>query len=311
MLHVSQVTENWMHKNKQLQQRLRQEPEQVIEERTRTCRHCGQPIIPRIWKHDRPGRLEKVETRTLIIPDKHGCPEERIYLANLETETRERAIKDEWQLAMKRAGLTGWLSQATFGNFNTEGWDGLPHIFGRVKSYAYAVSRNALNGSPWLIMYGGFGTGKTHLSAAIIHHLMGEGWRGCYFRVWPEYLNRIKASWNHRDDPQWETDDQIAAELQKGKLVVIDDLDKQQPTEWVKGILYAALNYRYNEQLPTVLTFNYGPEDKDTKANRLALVEYLGGAVLDRLMHVAFDTIHFDGPSHRSGVAWKQPLDAA
>ena len=86
---------------------------------------------------------------------------------------------------------------------------------------------------------------------------------------------------------------------------MIDDLDKRSATEWSREVLFSVVNERYNKGVPTVLTFNHGPGDRDPKApGRLALATYLGEAVLDRIVGAAFDVIDFDGPSYRSGVKY-------
>jgi DNA replication protein DnaC len=152
--------------------------------------------------------------------------------------------------------------------------------------------------------------GKSHLAAAAIHEALNAGWTNCYFRVWPEYLRRLQVSWNRPkdDNGEWigESEADITEEFQKGRLIVIDDLDKRQPTDWSRSVLYTALNHRYNAQLPTILTFNFGPDHVDPKApGRMALENYLGGAIFDRLLQSVFDVIEFNGPSYRSGVTLK------
>lgn len=180
----------------------------------------------------------------------------------------------------------------------------------------WRLTPNGLGPNNWLILYGQYGNGKSHLAAAVIREALAHGWttpstgsgRGCYFRVWTEYLKRLQASWKPRpDDLEAEAEADIVAELQDGRLVVIDDLDKKDPTVWTRGVLYGVLNYRYNAELPTILTFNFGPDDADPRApGRLALEEYLGRASLDRLIGAACDVIEFGGPSFRSGVTWQK-----
>jgi len=151
----------------------------------------------------------------------------------------------------------------------------------------------------WLILHGGYGTGKSHLAAAVIREAMEADVPQAYFRVWTEYLKRLQASW---DDNAREHTSDIERELASGRLVVIDDIDKRRPTAWTREVLFTALNRRYNARLPTVLTFNYGPDDVDRNApGRLALEEYLGRATLDRLLEVSI-MVEFAGPSYRSGV---------
>jgi len=239
----------------------------------------------------------------LVTPDRCGCDKERQYLATQARKIEQQAREQDWRDRLERAGLTGWLANATFDKYQPRAdWADTMHAKGRVQGYAYALTNGGLD-RPFLILHGGYGTGKSHLAAAVVYAVLEAGWSHVFFRVWPEYLDRIKASW---DRDGGETEEDIARELQTGRLVVIDDLDKQPPTDWAKKVLYTAINHRYNAGLATILTFNYGPEDIDPNANRLALVEYLGEAVLDRIIGSAFDVIEFSGPSYRSKVTWKK-----
>ena len=266
--------------------------------------------MPEIREVEHPLK-EDVMSRLPIFPERHGCHEETVSLAQraeLERHTAEQVEHQVWVHALDRAGLVGWLGKATFATFRPrDDWADAMHTCGRVKAYSYALSNGGLD-KPFLIMHGAWGTGKSHLAAAVVRGALEAGWRQVYFRVWTEYLSRLKACWGRkRDGSEGETEYDIETELKDGKLVVIDDIDKRRPTDWTKEVLVGVINYRYNEKLPTVLTFNYGPKDFDPNATgKLALVEYLGEAVLDRLIGDKFDTIEFSAPSYRSGVDWAQ-----
>jgi DNA replication protein DnaC len=295
---------------KELLRRSALPPEILAAEFARQCPYCGAVMVPEIREVPHPLK-EGVVSRLPIFPERHGCHEETVSLAQraeLERYTEEQMKREAWAYALNRAGLVGWLGKATFETFRPrDDWADAMHVCGRVKAYSYALLNDNLNGKPFLILHGAWGTGKTHLAAAIVLAALEAGWNEIYFRVWTEYLSRLQASWNRRrngDDGETEYD--IEAELKDGRLVVIDDLDKRRPTGWTTETLVGVINYRYNAGLPTVLTFNYGPEDFDGRTGKLALVEYLGVAVLDRLIGDTFDTIEFEAPSYRSGVDWRQ-----
>lgn len=237
---------------------------------------------------------------------------------------------------LKLAGLRGRLQDATFTTFSQRhDWPDAEAIRARVWAYTEKLLGGELerqhsprpipalagseaetaaamlgwlnNNRPvknWLILYGDYGTGKSHLAAAIIREAIDRGFTNCYFRGWVHYLQRLQWSWSRDEgDREAEKEADIVRELQQGQIVVIDDLDKRTPSEWVRSSLYSVLHYRYEADLPTILTFNYGPDDADPKARgRLALEAYLGRAVLDRLIESAYDVIEFAGPSYRSGV---------
>lgn len=285
------------------EQLSRLSPEAAAAERDRHCAHCGDLLIPTIREVYLPhlGR----NRRTVMWPELHGCDEEKSHLAKQEFIIDAR----EWGARMSQAGLTGKLASATFETFtDREDWPGAAECRGRAMAYTQAMLAGGLGQSTWLVLYGNYGTGKSHLAAAIVRHALAAGWQRCYFRAWTSYLGRFKAAWDRqrRGDYSGESEDDIIKELQHGDLVVVDDLDKRKPTtDWPLSILYTVLNERWQHDLPTVLTFNYGPEDADPKApGRLGLEGFLGKAVIDRMIDAAFDTISFGGPSHRSGLEW-------
>lgn len=286
------------------------EPEALAREIGLICPFCGNYLVPYrmdvVW-------LGQNRT-TWNWPDSHGCEQEAAALAaraaveEAEIQVRER---QDWQERLKEAGLVGWLKDAGLDTFASRAdWPvGAQACKSRVTAYTRALLSNS-PGPNWLILYGNLGTGKSHLAAAVIVAALHAGWRKCFFRVWPDYLKRLQFSWAR--DAQ-ESEANIIDELQSGDLVVIDDLDKRQPSDWARGTLYSVLNHRYNAKLPTILTFNCGPDEVDAKApGRLALEEYMGRAVLDRVTDpkICFDVIEFTGPSFRSGLTWSVSTQA-
>jgi DNA replication protein DnaC len=282
-------------------------PEQAAAELDRRCPFCDALMIP--TRHPHPLK----QRDTYVFGDVCGCDGEAAADATAEAERiiQERTEQASFQrLRLEKAGLVGKLATASFDNFHPrKDWPGAEGAKERVQAYLQAFLDNRLYNTkdeptPFLILYGQWGAGKSHLAAAVLHKAM-EANRRAYFRVWPDYLQRLQNSWGNRDNPEAEQEQDIIKELQKGDIVCIDDLDKRKPTDWVKGVLFPALNHRYTHNLATIVTLNFSPEDKDPLAAGRSLWElYLGTATLDRLMGDAFDMIHFDGPSHRSGVKW-------
>lgn len=243
-------------------------------------------------------------------PDRHGCEYERLALEEerLHTEEIERErIAQEREAVLRRAGLTGKLVGYTFDQFVARNdWPSAGTVRYQVERYADSVASGHC-GRPWLILHGGFGMGKSHLAGAVLHKLIGAGWGDCYFRVWPDYVSRLSASWDARrldrdldDEFGAECEADIVNELKRGRVVVIDDIDKRQPYQWTREALFTVLNHRYNAEQPTILTFNYGLADLDPEARGvLALIPFIGQAILERIIESAFAVIGFDGPSYR------------
>jgi DNA replication protein DnaC len=73
------------------------------------------------------------------------------------------------------------------------------------------------------------------------------------------------------------------------RLLVLDDLGSERPTGWVQERLYALLNTRWDEMLPTVYTSNFDP---------MALEGVIGSRSASRVLGTCL-TINVDGPDHR------------
>ena len=221
-------------------------------------------------------------------------------MRNEETLWNQQAsqAREEYLGRLRYAGLDGLLADYTFDSFMARpDWPVTTDIRSRVESYVDMVIHADFCNRPWLILHGRFGTGKSHLAGAVIRKAVDSGLSNCFFRVWPRYLARLQASWDRRkealdDDFDAESESDIVAELTRGRIVVIDDLDKRSSSEWAQGVLFDVLNTRYNGRMPTVLTFNH---DLDSQA----IIDYVGGALLDRIAEHAFDVIEFSGPSYR------------
>jgi len=102
----------------------------------------------------------------------------------------------------------------------------------------------------WLIFSGGYGCGKTHLAAAIANYRLEQG-EPVLFVVVPDLLDHLRATFSPDSaityDERFET-------VRTAPLLILDDLGTQSTTPWAKEKLYQIFNYRYNAQLPTVIT---------------------------------------------------------
>jgi len=279
-------------------------PDEIAQQVDNRCQYCDNLLVPTVTQQEVVGFVRPV----IIWPDYCGCERGKMAINRAKRNKqidRDKIQRDLYQAHLKKAGLVGWLADATFDTFtDRHDWDGAAECKARVSRYIDMLFLGKRERKNWLILHGNFGTGKSHLAAAIIHEAIDRNWREVYFRVWPEYLKRLQMTWD-KNKIDGETEADVIRELQQGLIVVIDDLDKSQATEWTKSTLYSALNHRYNAEKPVILTFNYGPGDAAPKApGRLALEDYLGRAVLDRVLEVSYDVIEFGGSSSRSGGKW-------
>jgi DNA replication protein DnaC len=275
-----------------LQRRYKKDPQAVIEEYTWVCSYCGTRWEPAVYGDP----LQEGDVY-VIAKDRCGCPGEEAARQAEEEQAeqgRNTYAQMQRQALLTRSGLRGWLAEATFETY--EGILGTPEGQRKdmVREYCDSLLAGTLGASSWLVMWGEYGTGKTHLGAAVLHKAIKAG-KLCYLRVWPEWLERIQSTFGGKGDAG-----PIIRELKRGHVVMIDDVDKYPPAKgdvvtWAQSKLFNALNERYDRRQPTILTFNHRPEE---------MVPWLGAANVDRLLERADAVIHCKGKSWRSQKTW-------
>jgi len=114
----------------------------------------------------------------------------------------------------------------------------------------------------WLVLTGPYGCGKTHLAAAIANFRADQGHMPMFVVV-PDLMDHLRATFGPRSSVSM---DRLFEEVKRASLLVLDDLGTQNMTPWAKEKLYQLFNYRYNAELPTVITT---PELKDEIDPRL------------------------------------------
>jgi DNA replication protein DnaC len=149
----------------------------------------------------------------------------------------------------------------TFDKFVPEGY-GLTDERRRNLRMAYDMAYNFANQPEgWLILLGGYGCGKTHLAAAIANHVINQG-QPALFVVVPDLLDHLRAAFGPNSTTTY---DQRFEEIRNASLLVLDDLGAQSSTPWAQEKLFQLFNYRYNAQLPTVVTSNHELEEIDIR----------------------------------------------
>ncbi|MCH5184031.1 MAG: ATP-binding protein [Oscillospiraceae bacterium] len=134
---------------------------------------------------------------------------------------------------------------------------------------------------------GGVGSGKTFLAAAVAGQVMDEwhipAWEAervadgnppryapVKFAGTVELLERLKRSYTGKDEGEKD----LLESLKRAPLLILDDLGAEKVTEWSRERLFEIIDYRYNEELPLLVTTNLKPE---------VLRAQLGERICDRL----------------------------
>lgn len=116
-----------------------------------------------------------------------------------------------------------------------------------------------------LLLTGGTGSGKTHLSVAIIRELFDLGnlkEDNCRFIVVPELMHDMRESYRTGEECR------NYSRAKTSFLVIFDDLGSEKPSEWVREQMFLLINYRYNNCLPTIITTNYDIEELEEKLSK-------------------------------------------
>lgn len=150
----------------------------------------------------------------------------------------------------------------TFDKFSTRRAEKLPsEVQESLEKALYISQQFADKPDGWLVLMGTFGTGKTHLAAAIGHYRAGLG-DDPIFSVVPDLLDHLRATFSPSSTISY---DNIFNQVKTTKLLILDDLGTQSATPWAREKLYQILNYRYETRLPTVITTSASLEEIDPR----------------------------------------------
>lgn len=172
----------------------------------------------------------------------------------------------------------------TFEAFSTSGLVGMSddqiRSLNTARNAAQYYSQN-LDG--WLLLLGGYGVGKTHLSAAIANFAVSVGVPTLFLTV-PDLLDWLRYAYGS-EESNFET---RFEEIRNIRLLVLDDLGTQNATPWAEEKLYQIFNYRYVNRLPTVITTNQ-------------LLDEIEGRIQSRLRDPDLvRVVRIEAPDHRN-----------
>lgn len=120
-----------------------------------------------------------------------------------------------------------------------------------------------------IMFTGPVGSGKTFLAAAIANELIESKLR-VLFLIVPDLLDELRATYKSEIN---ELDLLDAARTIP--ILILDDLGAHNYTDWTRNRLYSIINYRMNEQLPTVITSNLSLDEME---------DYLGVRTTSRII---------------------------
>ena len=171
-----------------------------------------------------------------------------------EESERRKAMQEKIGRLLGQSGIKKRFQQRTFPNFCCD-TSGRRENYNIAKEYADNFAYHKARGDG-LYIEGTNGTGKTHLAAAIALQLIGEG-IPVICKTSSDLLQDIKKSFGYEGVKEFE----VLDIYKKVDLLIIDDLGKEQCSDWSMSTLYAIMNDRYEDMKPTIVTTNYNAGD--------------------------------------------------
>jgi DNA replication protein DnaC len=105
-----------------------------------------------------------------------------------------------------------------------------------------------------LLFLGPCGVGKTHLAVALIKRIITEKGDSCLFYDFRDLLREIQSSWNSVSRT---SELEILRPVLDAKVLVLDELGANKPTDWVRDTVTHIINCRYNDKKLTIITSNF------------------------------------------------------
>ena len=147
-----------------------------------------------------------------------------------------------------------------------------------------------------LLFLGPCGVGKTHLAVALLKRVIADSGDGGLFYDFRDLLREIQASWNSISQTS-ELD--VLRPVLEAKVLVLDELGANKPTEWVRDTIAHIINCRYNDKKLTIFTSNY--LDNPAKQGEESLSDRIGVRLRSRLYEMCTE-VEIRGDDFRQQV---------
>lgn len=241
------------------------------------CKYCGKMLNyvyfsvlgKKVFSH-----LEKCDCPEAVAEEKRRQEEE---------ERRRREEEQRIQMEIKMAKIESLFEQSklgkrfrerTFENFRVTNEN--KKAFDIAWDYAQNFKEYAKQGQGLMFFSETYGTGKTHLAAAIANYLIPQFIPVIFGNV-TSLLGKIRESYD--DESQYSEED-VLDTLSNVDLLIIDDLGKERVSAWVEEKLYMIINERYENYKPIVVTTNLTLEQIENR------FPDCGGAIVSRIVEM-------------------------
>jgi DNA replication protein DnaC len=129
-----------------------------------------------------------------------------------------------------------------------------------------------------VLFLGPCGVGKTHLAVSILKRVITEKGDSGLFYDFRDLLREIQLSWDSVSQvSEWD----ILRPVLEARILVLDELGSNKPTDWVRDTMAHIINCRYNDRRVTIFTSNY--PDTPMRTGEETLTDRIGIRLRSRL----------------------------
>jgi DNA replication protein DnaC len=185
-----------------------------------------------------------------------------------------------------RAIIPKRFHNATFDNYQCGDDKRQQLAFATCKRYAERFDDRLEKGGS-MILIGKCGTGKTHLSYAIVRAVFEQGNSVKVTKVY-DLTSEVKQTWSPNSPT---SEHEAIRKYTDPDLLVIDEVGVQFDTQAEKQILFRVLDKRYESMKPVILISNMNME---------SMTACMTEPVMDRMAENGGSVLVFDWGSHRS-----------
>mgnify|MGYP006423259887 CR=1 FL=1 len=236
---------------------------------------CGVEVKP--VRLQRKGWIEPLEKCSACL--------EREYIERKEKEREEAIKKAKKKKIMEnfnQCKLGKRFYKRDFGTFEVN--DENKTAYKTAINYSKTFE-NRIKDGKGIIYSGRYGTGKTHLAAAILKKIIEQGYSGLFIST-PTLISKFKQSWDKNNELK---EHELINSMQEVDLLLLDDLGSENPKGWIRERLFTIINSRYEKMLPTVIT---------TNCDLGEISEQLGGRIESRIYEMC-KGVRLNGKDYR------------
>ncbi len=192
------------------------------------------------------------------------------------------------------------IAEMTFEAFDPRGLGPIAGPNSNLQNIFRIVRQWAEDPQGWLVLMGEQGCGKTHLAAASAHMRRQRGEETLLVSV-PTLLDHLRSTFSPDSNITY---DQQFERVKNVAFLVLDDFGEHNTKPWASEKLYQLINHRYNQRLPTVITYPLNHEDSEKlKERREFRFLNVDERIASRMSEAGFSRLlHIIAPDYRRGV---------